>query len=94
MKNILILTCSTGEGHNSAAYALKTELLSKGIQSELVDPIIFKGEKAKELVSSCYNNLLKRIRLYSARFTNSAIGTVPLVSPRLFFGSTPAMPIS
>lgn len=60
MKNILILTCSTGEGHNSAAYALKTELLSKGIQSELVDPIIFKGEKAKELVSSCYNNLIKK----------------------------------
>ena len=31
MKKVLILTCSTGEGHNSAAYAIKTAFENKGI---------------------------------------------------------------
>lgn len=60
MKKVLILTCSTGEGHNSAAYAIKTAFENKGILCELIDPVIFKGEKAKELVSACYNNLIKK----------------------------------
>ncbi len=60
MKNILILTCNTGEGHNSAAYAIKTALMQKGISCELVDPVVFKSEKAKEFVSSFYNNLIKK----------------------------------
>lgn len=60
LKKILILTCNTGEGHNSAAYAIKTALTHKGISCELVDPVAFKSEKAKNFVSSFYNNLIKK----------------------------------
>ena len=60
MNKVLILTCNTGEGHNSAAYAVKTALTQKGISCELVDPVSFKSEKAKNLVSSFYNNLIKK----------------------------------
>ena len=32
MKKVLVLSCSTGEGHNSAAYAVLEELESRGIE--------------------------------------------------------------
>lgn len=60
MKKILILTCNTGEGHNSAARAIQSALINNGNFCELIDPVVFKGEKAQELVSACYNNLIKK----------------------------------
>ena len=36
-KNILILTCSTGEGHNCAARAVEAELADRGIACEVRD---------------------------------------------------------
>lgn len=60
MKKILLLSCSTGEGHNSAARALKEELESAGVETEIADPISFQGKKTQDFVSSCYNNMIKK----------------------------------
>lgn len=60
MKKVLILTCSTGEGHNSAAHAIETVLLNRGISCELVDPVSFQSERMKRLVSSLYNETIKK----------------------------------
>ncbi len=59
MKKVLLLSCSTGEGHNSAARAVKEELENAGIISEIADPISFRGQKTQNFVSSCYNNMIK-----------------------------------
>ena len=56
----LILSCSTGEGHNSAAYALKEELDDKNILTNIIDPISFVSEKMKNNVSEGYNNLIRK----------------------------------
>lgn len=60
MKKILILTCNTGEGHNSAAQAVKTALLRRGADCVTADPVGFSSERAKKFVSSFYNNLIRK----------------------------------
>ena len=56
---VLIMSCSTGEGHNSAARALKEEFDARGIENALVDPVSFGGNGAQRFVSSCYNNMIR-----------------------------------
>ena len=59
MKKILILTCSTGEGHNSAARAIETVLRKRGVQCELADPVAFQSDRMKHMVSALYNNTIR-----------------------------------
>ena len=54
----LILSCHTGEGHNSAADAIYEELLSQGEDCKVVDALIFSGKKPNEIVTSSYNSLI------------------------------------
>lgn len=58
---VLLLSCSTGEGHNSAAYALQEELESRGVDCVLADPVAFGSEKARKAVASAYNNIIKKV---------------------------------
>ena len=60
MEKVLILTCSTGEGHNSAARAIETALKARGISSEIRDPVSFRSRKMEHLVSSLYNDTIRR----------------------------------
>ena len=58
---VLVLSCSTGEGHNSAANAVLNALEKRGVKCELSDPVAFQSERAKKMVASAYNNLIKRV---------------------------------
>ncbi len=60
MDKILILTCSTGEGHNSAARAIQTVLKKKGITCELADPVAFQSKRMERMVSALYNNTIRK----------------------------------
>lgn len=60
MDKILILTCSTGEGHNSAARAIQTVLEKKGITCEMADPVAFQSKRMERLVSALYNNTIRK----------------------------------
>lgn len=58
---VLVLSCSTGEGHNSAAYAIAEALEKSGAKCVLSDPVGFQSERAKNIVASAYNNLIKKV---------------------------------
>ena len=60
MKHVLILTCSTGEGHNSAAYAVESALKKYDVQCEIKNPISFKSDRMEQLTSDMYNNMIRR----------------------------------
>ena len=60
MKKVLILTCSTGEGHNSAARAIETVLKKKGIFCEVADPVAFQSQRMEKVVSGLYNTTIKK----------------------------------
>ena len=51
-QKILLLTCGTGEGHNSAASAVAEALHARGVETVRRDPVSFAGEKAKKAVDS------------------------------------------
>lgn len=57
---ILILSCFTGEGHNSAAHALEEALLRSGAECQVTDPVAFAGEKAQHFISGFYNTLIRK----------------------------------
>lgn len=59
-KNILILSCSTGEGHNSAAYAVEEAFARRNVHSRVLDPVSFHSEKATVTIADLYNNLIKK----------------------------------
>ena len=60
MDRILILSCSTGEGHNSAARAIHALLEEKGIYSEIADPVSFQSQRMEHLVSALYNDTIRK----------------------------------
>ena len=60
MDKVLILTCSTGEGHNSAARAIATVLEKRGIPCEMADPVAFQSDRMKRMVSGLYNSTIKK----------------------------------
>lgn len=57
---ILILSCFTGEGHNSAAYALMEAFQRAGAACQMADPVGFDSERVRKFVSNVYNNMIKK----------------------------------
>ena len=57
---VLILTCGTGEGHNSAANALKLHLDRAQIQCTIADPLSFKSKKTSERAASMYSTIISK----------------------------------
>ncbi|MBQ9781579.1 MAG: hypothetical protein IJW26_00165 [Clostridia bacterium] len=57
---VLILTCSTGEGHNSAAKAISHALNIKGIKNDVFDPISLSSEKIRDGVAGAYNGMIRK----------------------------------
>lgn len=58
---VLILSCGTGEGHNSAAKAIEASLSEKKIWSETKDVLTFKDETTSRNVAALYNTVIKKI---------------------------------
>lgn len=54
---VLVLSCGTGEGHNSAAKAIIEELKLRNISSELKDILSFGNKKQEVIVKSFFNNI-------------------------------------
>ena len=52
--NVLILSCSTGQGHNSAAEAVREALSARGAHCTIMDHIALKSERAAKKVADTY----------------------------------------
>ncbi len=57
---ILILSCNTGGGHNSAAKAIKEVFDKKGHTCDIMDVLAFGGQKASDLVCDAYIEIVKK----------------------------------
>ena len=51
---VLILSCSTGGGHNAAAYALAEQFIKEGHEAQVMDHLKLAGEKVSEEVGNLY----------------------------------------
>ena len=61
--NVLILSCHTGDGHNSAALAIAEALTAQGAQWGLADPVAFKSERARRFVAGFYTGMVRKVPL-------------------------------
>lgn len=61
MQKVLILSCHTGDGHNSAAKAVAEAFSLRGVEAQIEDPVAFGGEKAQKFVTSFYNNMIRYV---------------------------------
>ena len=57
---VLILSCNTGGGHNSAAKAIKEAFDEKGHICDIMDVLAFGGQKASDLVCDAYIEMVKK----------------------------------
>lgn len=53
-KKVLILSCGTGGGHNSAALAIQENLIEKGIQADFVEYLDIINSKLKNHINHLY----------------------------------------
>ena len=77
MKRILILSCNTGQGHNSAGLAVKEAFERAGAACEFLDALSFARKRSSALISRGYVGiathapqafgLLYRCLLYTSR---------------------------
>ena len=85
---VLLLSCPTGEGHNSAARAVEEALRRAGADSIIVDPISFLGKRAQQLVSGLYNGMIRNVpRTFGAIYKmGEAFSNTGITSP-VYFGN-------
>lgn len=57
---VLILSCDTGEGHNSAAAAVAGALTRRGVENDVFDPLVLAGKYAERFVSGAYTAIMKK----------------------------------
>lgn len=57
---VLILSCSTGGGHNAAAEALREELEARGDRAVVMDPYTLRSDRTARRVSGAYVSLVQR----------------------------------
>ena len=57
---VLILSCNTGGGHNSAAKAIKEIFDEKNHICDIMDVLAFGGQKASDLVCDTYIEMVKK----------------------------------
>lgn len=53
----VILTCSTGQGHNSAALAIRQALEKGGAECDVQDALAFLGDNVSEAIESAFVNI-------------------------------------
>ena len=58
--NFLLLSCPSGEGHNSARRAIAEELDRQGVAYTMADPVSFQSERAQRMAAGAYNSLIRR----------------------------------
>ncbi|MGN1372988.1 MAG: glycosyltransferase [Candidatus Coproplasma sp.] len=82
-QKILLLSCGTGEGHNSAAHAIESNLKSMGIFCETRDVGEFIGKENAERVNGRYAGIIRRApRLFGLVFAaGEAYDRLRLPSP-------------
>lgn len=56
---ILLLSCKTGEGHNSAALAVAEGFAHFGAESRILDPVSVVGEKTRRGICGLYNRVIQ-----------------------------------
>ncbi len=85
MKNILILSCRAGEGHNTAAKALLERVEHEGHRGRIVDFLGLSGEKLSNSFNDSYVSVAKHVPKFFGAIYNAGL----FVSSHMHFFRSP-----
>lgn len=86
---VLILSCDTGEGHNSAAYAIYEYLKKINVECEVLDALSLRSRQASKRASSTYLHVIKIPFLFRIIYNaGSLISNSKVKSPVYFMNKT------
>ncbi len=83
---VLILSCSTGGGHNSAAHAIQSKMIRRGHHVDVLDPYTIKGNGTDKIIGSLYIKIVQKTpRLFGAIYVlGDLYRRLPIHSPVYF----------
>lgn len=87
--NILILSCNTGGGHNSAGKAVQEELNRRGHRTVMMDPFDLAGDHVSRVVGNAYVKLVqKKPELFGVVYhLGLGVSKMPFLSPVYYANS-------
>ncbi|MCR4610939.1 MAG: hypothetical protein K5644_03475 [Lachnospiraceae bacterium] len=82
----LVMSCSTGGGHNSAAHAVEEELISRGHDVDFLDPYDLIHKKLSSTVGGAYIKLVQKFPTIfgTVYFAGDIVSRIPVMSPVYF----------
>ena len=87
---ILILSCDTGEGHNSAGRAVKEAAELKGHTVEMMDMFLLSGKRTSHAVAGAYVGIVKHIPFFFGFIYKVGMlisgGNLPSILPTPYWG--------
>lgn len=85
---LLVLSCATGEGHNSAANALIEAIERRGCTHTLADPLDFRGKKAAKIAANTYNGIIKNVpAVFGAIYGAGALYSATKLTSPVYFAN-------
>ena len=70
MKNVLILSCNTGAGHNSCAKAVRDTVIERGDKCDIEDTLRFISDRASKVISGGHVGAYRRVpRLFGKGYS-------------------------
>lgn len=85
----LILSCNTGQGHNTAGRAVLEALALRGVAAEMRDALAFGGHKTSSYVSGGYITIAQRApQLFGQMYRVGATISNPRVKSPVYFANT------
>lgn len=74
---VLVISCNTGGGHNSAGHAVEEQLKKEGIDVRFLDMFSLSGEKLSKKVSDCYIFSTRYPALFKAAYMAGSLISSP-----------------
>ena len=85
----LVLSCSTGEGHNSAAKAIYEEMKNKKISCEFIDALSFANHKMANLIVNSSNNMAIKVpKMFGLMYKTGDIVSNNIIKSPVYLANT------
>lgn len=90
----LILSCGTGGGHNTAAYAIKEELLRRGDHAAMINPYLLYSQKLADRIDRTYVSVVQNMPTFfgAVYHLGEAYRKLPCKSP-IYYLNAKMVPI-
>lgn len=86
---VLVLSCSTGEGHNSAAKAIYEEMKLKQVSCKMIDALSLASPKTAKIVAASFNTIaVKSPKMFGLMYKAGDLVSNNLIKSPVYLANT------